>query len=111
MKERLRSEAKRLPWTLAKLAGGLISAIGFGGAVVVLTRRPDASWGGVMAWVLAGVLGLVLFLASSRSLARRTEAEELPPTGKERMKASALSWMILLILAALFVVIVLIVAA
>ncbi len=111
MKERLRSEVKQLPWTLAKLLGGLISVIGFGGAVVVLTRRPDPSWGGVFAWVLAGVIGLVLFLAASRFLARREEAEGSEPGLKDRAKTSALSWTVLLILAALFLAIVLIVAA
>jgi len=111
MKEHLRSEAKQLPWTLAKLVGGLMAVFGFGGAGAVLTRRPDPSWGGVLAWVLTGVIGLALFLASSRSLARRTEAREQEPAGKERAKTSALSWMILLILAALFIAIVLILAA
>jgi hypothetical protein len=111
MKEQLRSEARQLPFTLTKLVGGLMAVIGFGGAVVVLTRRPDPSSSGVLAWVLAGVIGLVLFLAASRCLARRKEADGQEPTGKDRVKTSALSWTILLILAALFIAIVLILAA
>jgi len=111
MKERLRYEARQVPWILLKLAGGLMAVIGFGGAVVVLTRRPDASGGGVPAWVLAGVIGLIFFLAASRCLARRREVDSPEPTGKERIKTSTLSWTILLILAALFISIVLILAA
>jgi cobalamin biosynthesis protein CobD/CbiB len=110
MKEQLRSEARQLPWTLTKLVGGLAAVIGFGGAVVVLTRRPDPSWSGVLAWVIAGVIGLVLFLAASRSLARPKVADGQEPTGKDRAKTSALSWTILFMLAALFIAIVLILA-
>lgn len=110
MKEQLRSEARQLPWMLAKLVGGLMAVIGLGGAVVVLTRRPDPSWDGLLAWVLAGVVGLALFLAASRCLARRKGADGPEPTGKDRAKTSALSWTILFILAALFIAIVLIVA-
>ena len=111
MEERLRSEAKRLPWMLVKVVGGVMAVIGFGGAVAVLTRRPDPSWGGVLGWELAGVIGLVLFLAASRSLTARKEADSPEPTGKDRARTSALSWTVLLVLAALFVVIILILAA
>lgn len=110
MKEQLRSEARQLPWMLAKLVGGLMAVIGLGGAVVVLTRRPDPSWGGLLAWVLAGVVGLALFLAASRCLARRKGTDGPELTGKGRAKTSVLSWTILLILAALFIAIVLILA-
>jgi len=108
MKGQFRSEAKQLPSILAKLAGGLVAVGGLGGAVIVLTRRPDPSWGGALVWALVGVIGLAVFLAASRLLAGRMDEDDSAPTAKARAKTSALSWLILL--AGLFLAIVLIVA-
>jgi hypothetical protein len=110
MKGQFRSEAKQLPSILAKLAGGLVAVGGLGGAVIVLTRRPDPSWGGALVWALVGVIGLAVFLAASRLLAGRMDEDDSAPTAKARAKTSALSWLILLVLAGLFLAIVLIVA-
>ncbi|MDD3845391.1 MAG: hypothetical protein PHC90_03420 [Syntrophorhabdaceae bacterium] len=112
MKARLKSEAKQLHLIIGKLVGGITAVTGFGGAVAVLTRRPDPSWGAVLPWVSAGIIGLALFLAASRWLAKRAEDEDMPgPGGKDQAKTSALSWIILLVLVALFLAIVVIVAA
>jgi len=111
MKEQIKAEARQLPFTLGKLVGGLMAVIGFGGTVMVLTRRPDPSWSGVLPYAAAGIAGLAVFIVSSRLLAGRANKEgEAGPTAKDKAKTSAVSWIILLILAALFIAIVFIVA-
>lgn len=111
MKDEIRSEARLIPYMLGKVAGGLLAVIGFGGTVVVLTRQQHPSSGSLMPYVLAGIVGLVVFLLSSRLMARHSGKAGGPElTAKKRVKASALSWIVFLVIAALFIAIVLIVA-
>jgi len=111
MKDEVKSEVRQLPFMLGKVAGGLMAVIGFGGTVIVLTRQQHPSSSGLMVYALAGVIGLALFILSSRLMARLSgKADGTEVTTKKKAKTSALSWTILVVIAALFIAIVLIVA-
>jgi len=111
MKDEVKSEVRQLPFMLGKVAGGLMAVIGFGGTVTVLTRQQHPSSSGLMVYVLTGIIGLALFVLSSRLMARHSgKADGTEATKKKRAKTSALSWTILLVIAVLFIAIVLIVA-
>ncbi|HBL24535.1 MAG TPA: hypothetical protein DDZ40_10530 [Deltaproteobacteria bacterium] len=111
MKDEVKSEVRQLPFMLGKVAGGLMAVIGFGGTVIVLSRQQHPSSSGLMVYALAGVIGLALFILSSRLMARLSgKADGTEVTTKKKAKTSALSWTILVVIAALFIAIVLIVA-
>ncbi len=111
MKDEIKSEVRQLPFMLGKVAGGLMAVIGLGGTVIALTRQQHSSSSGLMVYVLTGVIGLVLFILSSRLMARHLgKADGKEVTTKRKAKTSALSWTILVVIAALFIAIVLIVA-
>lgn len=97
------SEIKQLPLLLCKLLGGIMAATGLPGAVYMMTRRANPSLQDILPYLLAGAAGTVIFVASSRALARRVDGngfQTLPAKDKNRI--SVISWLILLILAAVF---------
>ncbi len=97
-----RSEMKQLPCMLGKLLGGIMAVIGFAAAVVIVTRKGVHSLADVLPYALPGVLGIIIFVLSSRLLARRLSeipADILQPD--DRTRTSILSWAILLLLAAI----------
>jgi len=111
MKDEIKSEVRQLPYMLGKVAGGLMAVIGFGGTVMALTRQQHYSTSGLVIYVLTGIIGLALFILSSRLMARQLgKADGTEATTKNKAKTSALSWIILLVIGALFIAIVLIVA-
>ncbi len=104
MKEQTRSELKRLPYTIGKVIGGLLAVIGFGAAVYVYTHRAASSFNDVSPFLAAGIAGLIIFLVCSWSLSKKARDNEgSEPAGKEKKRANALSWTILLILTAAFI--------
>ncbi len=105
MKEQMRSELRQLPYMLGKVLGGLMAVVGFGAAVYIYTHRPVMAPGAVLPYLLTGIAGLVIFRVSSWLFKRRARnIEDLQPTEKEKKKANAISWIILLALAAAFVI-------
>lgn len=110
MKDEMKSEVRQLPFMLGKVAGGLMAVIGFGGTVIALTRQQHSS-SGLMVYVLTGIVGLALFILSSRLMAAHSgKAGGTEVTTKTKARTSALSWIILLAIAVLFIAVVLIVA-
>lgn len=110
MKDEIKSEVRRVPFMLGKVAGGLMAVIGFGGTVMALTRQQHYSTSGLMVYVLTGIVGLALFILSSRLMAGHSgKANGTEARTTKKVKTSALSWVIFLVIAALFIAIVLIV--
>ena len=105
MKDRMGSEMKRLPYVLGKVLGGLMAVAGFGAAVYVYTHRIALPSADAMACLLVGIGGLVIFRFSSWLLMKRSGNDDGPTPGvNEKMKTSAIPWIILLVLAAAFVI-------
>ena len=98
-----RSEMKQLPFMLGKLLGGIMALIGFTAAVVIVTRKADHSLADLLPSALSGVLGIVIFVLSSRLMTRRLSANPADAVKPDdRTRTSVLSWVILLLLAAIF---------
>ena len=95
-----------MPLMLSKLLGGIMAAIGLPGAIFIITRRTNPSLPDVLSYIIAGVAGIAIFAASSRALSKRSGDEgnqNLPKKDKKRM--STICWIILLMLAAVFLLI------
>jgi hypothetical protein len=103
LSSQFRSELKQLPFMIGKTLGGILAVIGFTAAVVQSTRRADASFTDILPSAFLGCMGILIFVLSSRLLATRLaeNAAENPVPGKQP-RTSMLSWAILLLLAALF---------
>lgn len=101
--KQFKSEIKQLPFILGKLIGGIMAVIGFPGIVIIITRKPDPSWAGILPFLLAGISGIGIFVLSSQMLGRRMrENAEATPAPKDQKRTSMISWSILLALAAIF---------
>ncbi len=97
------SEIKQLPLLLGKLLGGIMAAIGFPGAILVAARRANPTLPDILPYIVAGVAGIVIFTASSRALAKRFgNYGNEPLSMKEKKRISFMAWIILLLLATVF---------
>lgn len=103
MANQAKSELRQLPYMLGKLLGGLMAVTGFTAAVVIVTRKAGQSPAGILPFAILGCLGIIVFVLSSRMLAKRLSeyaAETL--TRGDRTRTSVLSWVILSLLAGVF---------
>jgi hypothetical protein len=99
----VKSELKLLPFMLGKLLGGFVTVFGFTAAVVIVTRKPGLPFAYLPLSLLLGVSGVAIFLLSSRLLEKRRSANKAEALVPDRRKStSILSWAILLLLAAIF---------
>jgi zinc transporter ZupT len=103
MSDRVKSELKLLPFMIGKALGGIVAVIGFTAAVVIVTRRTAPSFADILPSALSGCLGILVFVLSSTLLTRRlSENPSENATSDDGMRTSVLSWAILLLLAAVF---------
>ncbi len=99
----IKSELKQLPLMLGKLLGGIMSVAGFTAAVLIITRKADQSVADILPFIFLGVAGIIIFLLSSRLLARRlSEKPAETIITNDRKRTSMLSWLILLLLGVAF---------
>jgi len=106
IKKQIKSEIKQLPMMIVKLIGGIMAVIGFAGAVVIITRRPQPSFTDIFLYALAGLSGIVMFYISSKVLEKQVDkADDSNPARKDKTRTSMISWTVLLILAAVFILI------
>ncbi|GAB4302960.1 MAG: hypothetical protein Kow0096_24800 [Thiohalomonadaceae bacterium] len=92
------SELRQLPWLLAKLFGGLLTAGGMLVAVLSATHAATMPPGVGLPAVGCGVAGMALFIGADRILRRAALREP----AASRRHASLLPWALLLLFAALF---------
>ncbi len=101
------SELKQLPLILAKFLGGLMTVIGLSAALFLATRAPEPAGRVGVLFALLGGAGIVVFLLSSRLLAIRKAADKLQDLdARDQVRLSFLSWILLLVFVALFLVVV-----
>ncbi|MBP1747841.1 MAG: hypothetical protein H6Q52_380 [Deltaproteobacteria bacterium] len=110
MKDDMRYEARQVPLMLGKLLGGILAVIGFGGLVFISTRPPKPTTLSIVLHLIAGIVGITVFALCSRIMSSRCAREALDEAGRKQTGAKALSWIILLALAAIFIVIMLLVS-
>ncbi len=103
-----KSEFRQLPLILAKFLGGMMAVVGLSAAVFLATRPPVPAGGIQVLFVLLGVSGIVVFILSSRALAKRkADAAYEGLDARDSVRLSVLSWMLFLVVVALFLGIVL----
>ena len=98
------SELRRLPLTLGKLAGAAAAVAGVAWMVVVGTRRPDPHFQDLASGFLcaaAGLAAFILFDAAGKRHLRRNGPQRVA-AGNAAGRQSLASWLILIILAGLF---------
>jgi hypothetical protein len=101
--DQAKSEIKQLPLMIGKVLGGILAVISFSATVVIVTRKVGHTLADVLPSTLMGGLGIIIFVLSSRLLTRRlseSQADTLKPDDLTR--TSMLSWVILLLLATIF---------
>jgi hypothetical protein len=98
IKKQIKSEIKHLPFTLSKLTGGTMAVIGFPGVIIIITRKSNPSYLDIMPYFILGIIGVSVFLLSSRLFEKRmNENTDFVPTTKKKKHISIISWMIFLI--------------
>lgn len=104
-RQRIGPELKHLSYMLGKVFGGILAVIGFGAAVYISTHRTILASGNILPYVLAGLIGLAIFCVSSMLSSKYAKKiEKDGPETESKVKGSAVSWVILLALAAIFIV-------
>lgn len=102
LSSQVKSELRLLPYILAKLLGGAMAVFGFAAMVITVTRRDGNSFADTLPSGTACLLGIIIFLFSSRILNRRRYP--IQSDGENRIRSSLLPWMILLALATAFLI-------
>ncbi|NVN98062.1 MAG: hypothetical protein HXX17_01985 [Geobacteraceae bacterium] len=100
LSSQVKTELRLLPYMLAKLLGGIMAIFGFAAAIVTLTRKDGNSLADILLSGMVCILGIIIFLLSSRMQKRRQ-----PPTQIDidmQTSPCLLPWIILLMLAAAF---------
>lgn len=103
---RTKSEIKQLPRMLGKLAGGILAVIGVTGLVLILTGKSGSLLSSLVPYVVAAVLGFLLFILCSRAMARGKTESSLPvmPVANQ-VRANIIAWSLLLLFVLVFLVI------
>lgn len=96
MPDSARSELKQLPVIALKAVGGIATAMGAFAAVFMYTRTPGRTAEIILSLAIAAA-GLALFVIGGRALKKSGVPAE------STLRESALSWLILLVLAGLFI--------
>jgi len=105
-KKQIKSELKQLPFTLGKLAGGVMAVIGFPGMIVVITRKSNPSFSDILPYLVLGISGVFIFLIFSRLIGKRmNKNDEVPLNTQEKKHISLISWAIFVIFIAIFILI------
>lgn len=107
MKESTKFEARQLPLVLGKVAGGILAVAGFGCLVFISTRPPIPTTFSIVSYAIAGIVGIAVFVFCSRAMASRSGKEAPETEGGKQAGSKVLPWVILLVLAAVFIVIML----
>lgn len=98
IKEQIKSEIKHLLFTLSKLIGGTMAVIGFPGVIIIISRKSNPSYLDIMPYFILGIIGIFIFLLSSKLFEKRMNKNTDPvPTKKEKKHISIVSWIIFLI--------------
>lgn len=74
----LKSELALLPYTLGKLLGGLMAAVGLCGAACTLNWGADAPPGGLACYLPLCAFGFIVFVVAGKLGARRMARGQLP---------------------------------
>ncbi|MHC1697793.1 MAG: hypothetical protein AB9919_07000 [Geobacteraceae bacterium] len=102
---RTKSEIKRLPWMLGKLAGGILAVIGVAGLVLIWTGKSGSLLSSQLPYIISAVLGFVLFLLCSRAMARSKTGSSPPVMPvRNQLRANLIAWSLLLLFVLVFLV-------
>ncbi|MDF1590789.1 MAG: hypothetical protein P1P89_04670 [Desulfobacterales bacterium] len=102
MFEQFKSDVRKLPLIIGKVAGGILAAIGIPGAIFIISRTPGRTQG-ALTFSIAGVIGIAIFIACAAGLKRTHENNTQPTTATKKTKESLIVWAILAALAGVFI--------
>jgi hypothetical protein len=95
-----RPEFSQLPWMIAKAAGGLATALGSLAAAWTLTHSLHGEQVNPWPALILALAGFLVFMGTGRVLAKHEDAANRPVAST--IRASVLSWLLLVLLAAGF---------
>jgi len=104
MFNRFKSDIRKLPLLIGKVAGGLLAAAGIPGAIFISTGKPDRTQG-ALTFCIVGIIGIVIFIACAARLKRAPESGTQPTIATRKTKESLIAWAVLLALAGVFILI------
>jgi hypothetical protein len=99
-----KSEFRQLPFMLGKLLGGIMTALGFTIAVVIMTRKYNVSVENILPPLLVASTGIAIFLLSGRRLTKRLAIDSQETLSVKKNRISILSWLLLIIFAGIFLI-------
>lgn len=102
IKHQTKKELRQLPLILLKLTGGITAVLGFTSFVVIATRKSNALSGKIILTLIVSIAGVSVFLLSSRILAKHSSVVTESARPNEKTRMSILSWILLLVFAAIF---------
>lgn len=102
--EKARDELRQLPFMLGKVLGGLMAVGGSTVMVVILTRKPGHTVADILPSALLGGTGIVVFVLSAWLLDKRLAEHGSEGATASSLRTSLLSWAILLLFGAIFLV-------
>ena len=106
LKNQIKAELKDLPFTLAKVIGGIMAVIGFTGVIIILTRKLNATYLDIIIYSILGIIGVSVFSLSSILFEkRRKKFTDFTLTAKEKRNISIISWLILVFFIGRFILI------
>jgi hypothetical protein len=97
IKTHMKTEARKLPVTLCKLAGGLMAVIGFAGVFIILFRTPQPTLGRMGPYLAAGILGLLIFGLLPKLCSGHDPAAEPAAPAREKLNISLVAWALLML--------------
>lgn len=101
--DQVRAELRLLPRMLGKLFGAIMAIVGFTMAILIITRKMNASFMDTLPTLFLGAAGMVVFVLFSKKTGKQlseVKAEALLPGDSKRI--SMLSWGLLLLLGSVF---------
>ncbi|MDD2335491.1 MAG: hypothetical protein PHD01_02825 [Geobacteraceae bacterium] len=100
-----KSEIRHLPLMLCKLVGGILVVVGAAGLVLIWTGRSGPLLSSQGPYFFSALLGIVLFLRSSRAMARSKKSSLQNVSPRNEQRVSIVAWSLLLLLVMVFLLI------
>lgn len=100
-----KSEFRHLPLMLCKLVGGILVVVGAAGLVLIWTGKSGPLLSSQGPFFFSALLGIVLFLLSSRAMARSVKISLQTVSPRNDQRVSIIAWSLLLLLVMVFLLI------
>lgn len=90
---------------LGKVLGGILVVVGVAGLILIWTGKSGPLLASLEPYFLSALLGILLFLASSRAMARNMKDSLQTVPTRNALRVSSVAWSLLLLLVIVFLLI------